>query len=108
QNRAPVFCFDAFSLREPVSTSLENALPHEVVPVRAGVPLPVVAEIGSRRGIVGFVPLHAIRLGIVAGRRGLRSNHALVVISVVVVIGAAAVIAVAVIAVAGPDAGADR
>jgi uncharacterized protein (DUF1330 family) len=26
QNRALVFCFDAFSSREPVSTSLENAL----------------------------------------------------------------------------------
>jgi uncharacterized membrane protein len=26
QNRALMFCFDAFSLREPVSTSLENAL----------------------------------------------------------------------------------
>ena len=26
QNRALIFCFDAFSSREPVSTSLENAL----------------------------------------------------------------------------------
>jgi membrane protein YqaA with SNARE-associated domain len=26
QNRAPAFCFDAFSSREPVSTSLENAI----------------------------------------------------------------------------------
>jgi hypothetical protein len=26
QNRALAFCFDAFSQREPVSTSLENAL----------------------------------------------------------------------------------
>jgi hypothetical protein len=26
QNRAPLFGFDAFSLREPVSTSLENAI----------------------------------------------------------------------------------
>ena len=25
-NRAPVFCLDAFSSREPVSTSLENAM----------------------------------------------------------------------------------
>jgi hypothetical protein len=26
QNRALIFCFEAFSLREPVATSLENAL----------------------------------------------------------------------------------
>jgi hypothetical protein len=26
QNRAPLFCLDAFSLREPASTSLENAM----------------------------------------------------------------------------------
>src|SRR5665213_1923212 len=26
QNRAPVYCFDAFSSREPASTSLENAI----------------------------------------------------------------------------------
>jgi hypothetical protein len=26
QNRALVYCFDAFSSREPVSTSLENAI----------------------------------------------------------------------------------
>jgi hypothetical protein len=26
QSRALVFCFDAFSSREPVSTSLENAI----------------------------------------------------------------------------------
>jgi len=26
QNRALIFCFDAFSPREPVPTSLENAL----------------------------------------------------------------------------------
>jgi hypothetical protein len=26
QNRAPGFCFDAFSSREPASTSLENAI----------------------------------------------------------------------------------
>jgi hypothetical protein len=27
QHQAPVFCFDAFSSREPVPTSLENAIP---------------------------------------------------------------------------------
>ncbi|AUC93749.1 hypothetical protein CWS35_05120 [Bradyrhizobium sp. SK17] len=38
QNGAPGFCLDAFSSREPVSTSLENALaPH---PVLAPVALP--------------------------------------------------------------------
>ena len=31
QNQAPGFCFDAFSSREPVSTSLENALGSDLV-----------------------------------------------------------------------------
>jgi len=58
-------------------------------------PLAVIAKIGTRRGIVGFVPLHAVRHGIIAGRRCC-GNRAVVIISVrvVIVVGAVVVIAV--------------
>jgi hypothetical protein len=37
QNGALVFCFDAFSSREPVPTSLENALSRALAGARSGV-----------------------------------------------------------------------
>ena len=62
-----------------------NAPPFELTTIvllrRAGMPLAVIAEIGARRRIVGFVPLHAVRDGIIAGRRR-RGDGAVVVISV--------------------------
>ena len=68
--------------------------------------LAVISEIGSRRLIVGPVPLHAIRHGIIVGR-GRRGDRRAVVIIAVRVVG---VVGATVIAVARPDAdaGADR
>src|SRR5438552_15751131 len=55
--------------------------------LRAGVPQAVIAEIGSRRRIVGLVGLHAVGDGIVADRsRGHRNNGAIIVVRVIVVV----------------------
>jgi hypothetical protein len=56
QNRARIFCFDAFSSREPVSTSLENALISEVSKKSSGIA-------GALRGLFsrkGSVPAEAL------------------------------------------------
>jgi hypothetical protein len=76
---------------------------HDIVLLRrAGVPLAVIAEIRSRRRIVGFVSLHAVRHGIVAGRGRRGDNGVVVVIGIVVIVG------VVVIAIGRPDASTDR
>src|SRR4051812_41459737 len=67
---------------------------------RAGVTQPVIAEIGSRRRIVGPIPLRAVRHRIIIANRGARGDRAVVIIAVRVV----GVIGAAVIAVARPDA----
>ena len=48
---------------------------YEIMPLRAGMPLPVVAEIGPRRRVVGFESLLAIRDGIAVGRSRLRVTY---------------------------------
>src|SRR6266446_8102981 len=63
------------------------------MPSRAGVPIAVIAEIGSRLGIVGTVRLCAVGNGIVAAGRSIHRNSAIVIILVVVI--ARSVIAVA-------------
>src|SRR3984893_12522930 len=51
--------------------------------LRAGVSQPVVTEIGSRRGIIGTIGLHAVGEGVIpCGRRG---NRAVIVILVAVI-----------------------
>src|SRR5260221_8176167 len=61
--------------------------------LRAGVPQPVVTEIGSRRGIIRTIGLHAVGDGVIpCGRRG---NRAVIVI-LVAVIARPAVIGIAV------------
>src|SRR4051794_17413057 len=67
---------------------------------RAGVTQPVIAEIGSRRRIVGPIPLRAVRHRIIIANRGARGDRAVVIIAVRVV----GVVGAAVIAVARPDA----
>src|SRR5258705_8517328 len=78
-------------------------------PLRAGVPLAVVAEIRSRRRIVGSIGLGA--RGSVAAFRGHRDHGAIVVIAVVViavvVIAGIVVARAAVIGVAAANRGAD-
>ena len=64
------------------------------MPLRAGVPLTVVAEIGARRRIVGLVSLHAVSDRIVARRRRDR-DRSVIVIAVIVVAIARPVIAIA-------------
>jgi hypothetical protein len=76
---------------------------HEIVLLRrAGVPLAVIAQIRSRCRIVGFVPPHAIRHGIIADRGRCCDNGLVVIIGVVVIVR------VAVVAIGGPDASTDR
>src|SRR4051812_28825390 len=48
------FCFDAFSSREPVSTSLENALAPRIEPVRLRHDLPAACQL-HRHQIVGEI-----------------------------------------------------
>src|SRR5207302_1181808 len=84
-----------------------NAPPFETHDIallrRAGIPLAVIAEIGSRRRIVGLVSLHAVRHGIIAGR-GCLSDRAVVVISVRVIV----VVRAVGIGICRADAGTDR
>src|ERR1700736_3880389 len=54
--------------------------------LRAGVPQPVVTEIGSRRGIIGTIGLHAVGDGVIpCGRRRNRHHRAIIVILVAVI-----------------------
>src|SRR6266550_5697357 len=70
--------------------------------LRAGVPQAVVAEIGSRRRIVGLVGLHAVGVGILANRcRNCRYNG-----RIIVVVGI--IVAIGVVVIAGPAIGVAR
>src|SRR3984893_2346422 len=54
--------------------------------LRAGVPQPVVTEIGSRRGIIGTIGLHAVGDSVIpCGSRGNRHHRAIIVILVAVI-----------------------
>src|SRR6185437_10290818 len=65
--------------------------------LRAGVPQAVIAEIGSGRGIVGAIPLHAVGRCVAFNRRGGHGHDAIIIVPVVIIV--VAVIAGAVIAV---------
>src|SRR6202042_1759794 len=62
---------------------------------RAGMPIAVIAHIGSRARIVGTVGLHAIGGGVVAavGRRCTRPRAAAIIIILVIIGGAGSVVA---------------